>query len=133
MSGTVVYVDSSALLKLIFDEAETPALLEFLRAWPERVSSALAHIEVSRIVGRVHDPAADREARRVLRGIGVIRIDDGLVATAAGIAPGRLRSLDAIHLASALLLGADLAGMLLYDARRGAAAREHHIKVWSPR
>jgi predicted nucleic acid-binding protein len=133
VSATVVYVDSSALLKLVFEEAETPALVEFLRRWPERVSSALACVEVRRVVGRVQDPIADREARRVLRGLDLIRIDDAIVEAAAAIAPRRLRSLDAIHLATAQTLGAELAGMVVYDGRLAASAREHHIKVFSPR
>ena len=53
MSDALVYVDSSALLKLIFEEPESAALAAFLADWPVRVSSALARIEVARIVARV--------------------------------------------------------------------------------
>src|SRR4029077_7064743 len=100
---------------------------------PVRASSALARIEVTRIVARVHDPAVEREARRVLRGVHLIRLDDDIVHGAATIGPAGLRSLDAIHLATAQLLGADLAGFVAYDRRLAGAAAAHGIAVWSPR
>jgi predicted nucleic acid-binding protein len=128
-----VYLDSSALLKLIFDEPETGALLAFLRPWPRRVSSALARIEVTRIVARVGDPLAAREAQRALRALHLVRVDDEIVARAAAIQPVGLRSLDAIHLATADTLGSDLAGMVVYDRRLAAAADAQGLTVWAPR
>src|SRR4029077_17677413 len=98
VSDALVYVDSSALLKLIFEEPESAALAAFLAEWPVRVSSALARIEVARIVARVQDPLIEREARRVLRGVHLVRLDDDIVDRAATIGPPGLRSLDAIHL-----------------------------------
>ena len=132
MTRSIVYLDSSALLKLIFDELESDVLATFLGGWPERVASALARIEVLRIVRRVNDPQAEREARRVLKAINLVRIDDGIVTTATTLAPPGLRSLDAIHLATALVFGHDLAGMVTYDRRLTEAAREHGLTVWSP-
>jgi predicted nucleic acid-binding protein len=73
-----------------------------------------------------------REARRVLRAVHLIRVDDDIVLRAATMAPPALRSLDAIHLATAELLGADLAGIVAYDRRLARAAREHGMTVWSP-
>jgi predicted nucleic acid-binding protein len=132
VSDAVVYLDSSALLKLIFAEPETTALTAFLEKWPTRVSSALARIEVTRIAARVPDPIVQREARRVLRGVHLIRIDDDVIVRAATIGPPALRSLDAIHLAAAQSLGSDLAGIVVYDRRLARAADEHGITVWSP-
>lgn len=132
MTDTVVYLDSSAILKLVFEESETPALVEFLRQWPVRVSSALARIEVMRIAGRVEDPAVVGVAQAVLGGIHLLRMDDGIVAAAATLGPPSLRSLDAIHLASAHVLGHHLAGFVVYDRRLAAAARAHGLTVWSP-
>ena len=132
MNEAIVYLDSSALLKLIFDEPESDALTDFLRGWPTRVSSALARIEVSRIAGRVQDSIVQREARRVLRAVHLIRVDDDIVLRAATMGPPALRSLDAIHLATAELLGVDLAGIVAYDRRLARAAGEHGMTVWSP-
>lgn len=133
MTGAVVYLDSSALLKLVFEEPESEALTEFLGAWPVRVASTLARIEVSRIVSRVQDPEAEREARRLLRGVHLIRMDDDIVARAATLSPPAIRSLDAIHLATALVFGPELAGLIAYDRRLLMAAEEHGLTVWSPR
>lgn len=132
MSESIVYLDSSALLKLIFEEPESAALVAFLRGWPVRVSSALARIEVARIVARVEDPVVEREARRVLRGVHLLRIDDDIILRAATIGPTGLRSLEAIHLATAQVLAADLAGLVTYDRRQAGAAADHGITVWSP-
>ena len=78
MNEAIVYLDSSALLKLIFDEPERDALIDFLRGWPTPASTALARIEVSRIAGRVHS-MVQREARRVLRAVHLIYVDDDIV------------------------------------------------------
>ena len=133
MSPTLVYVDSSALIKLVFEEPESAALADFLRAWPSRVSSVLARIEVTRTVAQVEDPVADREAQRVLRGLNLLRLDDEIMTMAASMAPRSLRSLDAIHVASAQSLGQHLAGMVVYDRRLREAARSCGINTWTPR
>lgn len=130
MNEAIVYLDSSALLKLIFDEPESDTLNYFLRGWPTRVSSALARIEVSRIAARVADTIVQREARRVLRAVHLIRVDDDIVLRAATMGPPALRSPDAIHLATAELLGSDLAGIVAYDRRLARAAGEHGLTVW---
>ena len=132
MNTDPIYLDSSALLKLIFEEEETPGLVEFLSGWPARVSSALARIEVMRIAARVEDRAVEREALRIFRGISLVRVDDGIVAAATAIKPTGLRSLDAIHLATVQTFGHHLAGMVVYDRRLAAAARDHGIAVWAP-
>lgn len=132
MNDVVVYVDSSALIKLVLDEPESLALATFLESWPVRVSSALARVEVLRIAARVQDPSVEREARRVLNALHLVRMDDGVVASATTIGLARLRSLDAIHLATAQLFGHHLAGMVIYDRRLAAAARDQGIAVWAP-
>jgi predicted nucleic acid-binding protein len=132
VNASPVYLDSSALLKLIFEEPETPGLIAFLQRWPARVSSALARVEVMRIAARVQDRVVEREARRVLRGIHLVRVDDGVIAAAAAIALPGLRSLDAIHLATLQTFGHHLAGMVVYDRRLAAAAREQGLAVWAP-
>ncbi len=131
-SANLLYLDSSALVKLVVAEPETPALLEFLARWPHRVSSALARVEVARAVNRAGArPAARRRATRVLARVALVRIDDPVIAAAARVTPPELRTLDAIHLATARSLD-DLAGIVTYDARLGRAASSARLKVWSP-
>jgi uncharacterized protein len=132
VSARVAYLDSSALLKLVFDEPETDALRSFLSGWPLRVSSALASIEVLRVASRAQDPDVEREARRALQGVSLVRMDDALVASASGLGPPGLRSLDAIHLATAQLFGHELGGVIAYDQRLARAARQFGMTVWSP-
>jgi len=128
----IVYLDSSAILKLVFEEAESPALRDFLKTWPHRTSSALARIEVTRIVARVEDPLPVRDAERMLRRVHLVRIDDKIVSAAATLEPRGLRSLDAIHLATARMLGHPLAGLVTYDRLLAAAASRLGMTVWAP-
>ena len=131
-SSGLLYLDSSALVKLVVAESETPALLEFLKGWPHRVSSALARVEVLRAVKRTGgDPVVRRRATRVLARIALIGIDEAVLVAAARILPPQLRTLDAIHVATARSLDA-LAGIVTYDRRLGRAASRARLKVWSP-
>jgi hypothetical protein len=130
--SSLLYLDSSALVKLIVAEPETPALLEFLASWPNRVSSALARVEVLRAVRRSGaSPAVRRRATRVLARVALVRIDDAVLAAAARVPPSEVRTLDAIHLATARSLD-DVAGIVSYDVRLGRAASRARLKVWSP-
>lgn len=133
MNAAPVYLDSSAILKLIFEESETAELEAFLEEWPVQVSSALARVEVMRIAAQVEDRAVEHETNRVLRAMNLVRVDDAIIAAAAAIKPAGLRSLDALHLATAQTFGHHLAGMVVYDRRLAAAARDHGLVVWAPR
>lgn len=131
--ASLLYLDSSALVKLVVAEPETTALLAFLAEWPHRVSSALARVEVLRAVKRAGaGPPVRSRATRVLARVALIRIDDLVLAAAARVPPPALRTLDAIHLATARSLEG-LGGIVTYDARLGRAAGRARIKVWSPR
>jgi predicted nucleic acid-binding protein len=127
-----VYLDSSAIVKLVFNEPETPGLERFLREWPRRISTAVASIETMRAARLVGDSDVVGHAIRVLAAIHLIDLDHTIVKTACEVDPPALRSLDAIHLATALSLGADLAGMVVYDRRLAAAARAADLTVWAP-
>ena len=134
MSARLLYLDSSALVKLIVLEPETAALRASLQEWPDRVSSVLARVEVLRALARARVPAADRrQADEVLARVGLVRLDDTILGVAAALRPIELRSLDAVHLATALSLGGDLAALVAYDARLQAAARAADLRVLSPR
>lgn len=128
----LVYLDSSAILKLIFEESETEALATLLRARPTRVSSVLARVEVLRTAATVQDRAVLHHARTVLARLHLIRPDDRILNAALAIEPPQVRSLDAIHLATALSLGHHLSGMVVYDRRLADAARHHGLTVWAP-
>jgi predicted nucleic acid-binding protein len=128
----LVYLDSSAVMKLVFEERETQALTQFLRAWPNRTSSALARVEVMVSVRRVHDEDIHREALNILSGINLVHPDQGMLAAASATDPPVVRALDAIHLATAVSLGHELAGMVVYDLRLAEAARHAGITVWAP-
>lgn len=127
----VIYLDSSAIVKLVVREAESAALRRFLRRRPTRVSSALARVEVVRAV-RLQGPEAQARAHAVLARIRLLRIDDDVLSLAAILEPALLRSLDAIHLASARVFGAELGGVVTYDARMRDAAELLGVPVFEP-
>ena len=130
---TMLYLDSSALVKLIVAEPESPALLKLLRAWPIRVSSALSLAEVPRALRRAGFSAgARRRARDVLARINLVDIDRRVLAGAAALDPAALRTLDAIHLATALSIREDLQAVVTYDRRLTAAAQRAQLEVLAP-
>jgi predicted nucleic acid-binding protein len=129
----VIYLDSSALLKLLHEEPESAALADWLteRAGAPMVSSELAKIEVLRGCRRVNARALPA-ARALLAQLDLLPLSSDLVDDAAGVGAGALRSLDAIHLASALSIRADLAGFVAYDVRLGRAATAAGLEVLTP-
>lgn len=131
MTGSVTYLDSSALVKLVVREPESGALRRFVRLGGRHATSALARTEVVRAV-RLHGPAAVGRARALLATVDLIAVDDVLLDAAGTLDPADVRSLDAIHLSSALALAEDLAVVVTYDARMAAAARELGLAVASP-
>lgn len=115
------YLDSSVIVKLAVVEAESAALRRYLRRRRPLVSSALARTEV----GRALLPFGDRAVRRgadALARVDLVRVSDRLLEAAARLSPADLRSLDAIHLATAQQLGSDLARVVTYDDRMSVAA-----------
>ena len=130
---SLVYLDSSALVKLVVAEPESGALLEFLRAWPDRVSSALSLVEVPRALRYARFGAAERQrARRLLARLAIIDVDRTILSTAAAFDPPELRTLDAIHLATAVTVRQDLGGLVTYDRRLATAARLVDLEVLAP-
>ena len=126
-----VYLDSSAIVKLVVLEAESKSLRKFLRRHPSRVSSALARVEVLRAV-RPQGQAAIGHARAVLGRIALIGIDDEVIDRAAMLDGSVLRSLDAIHVATALGLQGDLEVLLTYDDRMRKAAAAIGVPTETP-
>lgn len=128
----VAYVDSSALVKLVIPEPESAPLRGALAGWERHVSSALARVEVVRACVRV-DPGARSIAEQVVRALDLIAVEDDLLDEAARLDPAGLRSLDAIHVASARLLGDSLGVAITYDERMLHALTEAGIPTASPR
>jgi len=116
------YLDSSALVKLATAEPESAALRRYLRRRRPLVSSALARTEVGRALLPYGQVAVHRGAA-VLARLDLVRVGDRVLERASGLPPPLLRSLDAIHLATAEQLGVDLARVVTYDERMADAAR----------
>ena len=133
MSGGLLYLDSSAIVKFVLAEPETEALVRFLSGWPERISSVLARVEVLRAVRRAGvREAAYRRAEGVVARIGLVGIDAAVLNLAETLGPQELRTPAAIHLATALSVGEDLGALLSYDACLSRAATSSRMVVLSP-
>ena len=127
----VTYLDSSAIVKVIVREPESTALRAYLRGRGPVVSSALARTEVARAVLGLGS-AVERRAQDALARIELVRINDRVLVAAGTLRPLELRFLDAIHLATALLVGEALGQFVVYDAKLAKACRAAGIKTASP-
>lgn len=125
------YLDASALVKLVVPEVETDALLRYLAHHPVQATSVVAAVEVSRAVRRA---GLDREERvdEVLDRVVLVALDDIVLRDARALPPTVLRTLDAIHVATARQLGGSLEALVTYDDRLAEAARGFGIRVASP-
>ena len=133
----VLYVDTSALVKLVIREAETDAVEDELGSWSDLATSVITSVELSRAVARARSDSTAVVADEytilgVLASLAEVPLNDDIRAAASALAPVELRTLDAIHLASALALGDDLAGVLTYDSRMQRAALAGGISVLAP-
>ncbi|MQA85645.1 MAG: PIN domain-containing protein [Streptosporangiales bacterium] len=131
---TLYYLDTSAALKLLAEETHSKAFAAFYdsHANASWVSSALLRVEVMRAVTRVM-PVAIPDARDLLLAFDYIGIDDDIVDAAMNEPDRVLRSLDAIHLATARVLGHELDALVTYDDRLAAAATDAGFTVTCPR
>lgn len=118
-------------MKLAVTEPESRALRHHLRRRQPLVTSSLAKTEVARVLLPLGAQAVARGAE-VLARLALLRVNDRVLTTAGGLRPVELRSLDAIHLASAMQLGASLRGVVTYDSRMADAARAIGWSVTSP-
>lgn len=129
----MIYIDTSALLKLVRDEAESQAMRDYLAAdgAPGLVSSALITVEVRRGAIR-SNPARLPRIDILLATVTQIEISLAVIESAGRIRDPMLRSLDAIHLATALLVREELSVLLSYDERLLDAAAAHGIPTAVP-
>lgn len=127
------YLDTSALIKLVVAERESPALRTYLGELPTDTlfTAAFTRTELIRAARRT-SAAAVTEARRVLASLATVNLTATLLDAAANLDPPSLRSLDALHLAAAQRAGAELRAVVTYDTRMSDAARALAIPVVGP-
>jgi uncharacterized protein len=126
----LAYVDASAFVKLFLLERESEALSVATDSW-QLASSALLEVEAVLAVRR-RKPDAETTVRAMLQGLELIDIDADIRRAAAGVANPHLRSLDAIHVATALSLGDHIGAFFAYDQRLISAAQAHGLTVSVP-
>jgi predicted nucleic acid-binding protein len=127
----LTYVDSSAIVKLVVAEPESNALRRYLSRRQPLVSSALARTEVARAL-MPFGPEVVARGEEALRRIQLLRVSDRVLTEAGRMEPAELRSLDAIHLASARNLGPFVKRIVTYDDRMAGAARAAGWSVSAP-
>jgi predicted nucleic acid-binding protein len=127
----LLYLDSSALVKLVIHEPESEALAGYLSEDDLLVTSRLALVEVSRAT-KLANPgkAVERETDRRLRECALVDVSDHLLRQAASLTSRSIRTLDAIHLASAAQVRSD--ELVTYDRRLTAGALTHGLVATAP-
>lgn len=126
----LAYADASALVKLILPEPESTALHRWYVEAERLITSRAGIIETERATRRrPHDQA---HRKLILRDVEVLELDADIGRLAAALEPASLRTLDAIHLASAQALGAELDAFVTYDDRQADAARLIGLPVVRP-
>ena len=128
---SVVYVDTSALGRVLQRESDAPTITRELAAHGARLSSRLLAVELRRLALRTGRRGA---AERLLSDIALLAVDEDTLAVAEQIEPSSVATLDAIHLATAVRLATDgkLDAILTYDLRLAEGARHHGIAVLAP-
>ncbi len=127
----LVYVDSSALVKLVIEEPESEALAQHLDEGQLIATSRIALVEVPRATAIANPaPAVGDETERLLASCLLVDLSDSLLRAAARLASASVRTLDAIHLASALRVEAD--EFVAYDRRLASAAAQQGLAVAAP-
>ena len=127
-----IYVDSSTLVKMVIEEAESPALGRYFAEFSldRQLTAAISRTELVRAVAR--RGATVENARKALSKLAFVAITNSLLDDAAALAPPELRTLDAIHLTAALS-APDLRALVTYDRRLADAAEQAGLPVVSPR
>jgi uncharacterized protein len=129
----VIYLDSSALVKLAVTEPESDALNAYLAERPGQalISSSLHRAEVLRAIWR-SEPGALPRAQRIIRRVSLVTLSHELLDDAGTVAPGSLPTTAAIHLAAALTIRRDLTAFVCYDRQLFAAAAAAGLPVAAP-
>jgi uncharacterized protein len=126
-----LYLDTSVLGRVLLNEPDTPAISQEMGRFERHISSRLLSIELHRL-GLREDMLEYVE--KLLSGQVLIPLDEEILADAETIAPSAVRTLDAIHLATAVRLAGEgqLDALMTYDKQLAEGAREHGLAVLSP-
>ena len=129
----MIYLDTSAAAKLVHPESESKALAIFLTEHIGRplVSSALLHPELLRAVNNDH-PGLSARATALLQRVMMVPVATDILADAATIGTRVLRTLDALHLATAVVVRSELDAFVTYDKRLAGAAAGIGLAVAAP-
>lgn len=129
----MIYIDSTAMLKLIAQAPETAALTDYLTARTDTVwfTCSLARAELLRTTASL-PPAATQHAHHLLDGLDTVAMTDRLITAAAALNPPPQRTIDALHIAAALTAGTQLHTLITYDPELTDAANHHHITTTHP-
>ncbi|MDO3032228.1 type II toxin-antitoxin system VapC family toxin [Mycobacteroides abscessus] len=132
----MIYIDTSALTKLLIEEDETAELQAWLREQRGQdqyaVTSAIGRVELMRVVARQGEPGLRERALYLLDGLDILPITAAVITLAERIGPATLRSLDAIHLASASQIAGELSAVVAYDIRLLEGCRAVGFQTQSP-
>jgi len=132
----MIYMDTSALTKLLIAEPQTPELRTWLTAQIDAgdsaATSSLGRVELMRTVARYGDTGQADRARYLLDGLDILPLTEPMMTLAESIGPPSLRSLDAIHLAAAAYFKQELTAFVTYDHRLLNGCREIGLTTASP-
>jgi predicted nucleic acid-binding protein len=126
-----VYVDTSALGRVLLAEPDGPAVVRGLAGFDQRVASRLVRVELRRLALRTGRLEA---ADRLLTRLALVPVDEATLAAAESVPPTSVATLDAIHLVTAVRLreAGRLDALMTYDARLAEGARRHGLPVLAP-
>jgi uncharacterized protein len=126
-----VYVDTSAIGRVLLGEPDAPAVLRHLGRFDQHVASRIMRLELRRLALRVD---ALEAADQLLDGVALVPVDDAILVASETIPPATVATLDAIHLATAVRLASAgvLDTVLTYDARLTRGAEHHGLQVLAP-
>jgi predicted nucleic acid-binding protein len=126
-----VYVDTSAIGRVLLGEPDAPAVLRDLGRFDQHVASRIMRPELRRLALRVD---ALEAADQLLDGVALVPVDDAILVASETIPPATVATLDAIHLATAVRLASAgvLDTVLTYDARLTRGAEHHGLQVLAP-
>jgi predicted nucleic acid-binding protein len=130
---SVAYFDSSALVKVVLNESESDALGSAIQSYDEQVTSIVGQVEVDRAIRRqLTSEDAARASDEIYKSVSIMPLRPLITSIAGSIMPGKLRSLDAIHLATVIAMKDEIDTVFCYDKRLSEAIEELGVRVEAP-
>ncbi len=129
----VLYLDASALVKLVLPEPESLALASLAAGGFDLATSTVGAIETRRaVLAAVGDDSLGEQVEDLLQSVSLVGVTEEIRRAAGMLRPALLRTLDAIHLATALAFEGELRGFVAYDRRLADAASAAGLGVLAP-